>query len=63
MGSRAEGTEFWEPDLIDFVGVELLVPAQGNGINLSTRVSLHSQHLSAVLGWELKPGEKGYLAI
>ena len=38
MESRAGGTSLGEPGSTDFVGVEVLVPAQGNGINLSTRV-------------------------
>ena len=62
MGSRAEGAGLGEPGLIDFVRVELLVPAQGDVINLSARVYLHGHQLNAPFGWELKPGEEGYLA-
>ena len=42
MGCRAEGIGLREPGLTDFVGEKLFVPAQGDGIHLSTRVDLHS---------------------
>ena len=63
VGSRAEGARLGKPGVTDFVGIELLVPAQGDGINLSTRFYLHGHQLSTSFGWELQPGEKGDLAI
>ena len=49
MGCRAKGAILGVPGLIDFVGEELLVPAQGDGIHLSTRINLHSHQLCVVL--------------
>ena len=47
MGSRAEGTGLMKPGLINFVGADRLVPAQGN--NLSIRVYLHGHQLNTIL--------------
>ena len=37
MGCRAKGARLGLPRLIDFVGEEFLVPAQGDSIHLGTR--------------------------
>ena len=63
MGSRAEGARLGEPGLINFMGVQLLVPAQGCRINFSTMVYLQSHQLNAMLDWGLKPHEKGNMAV
>ena len=54
MEYRAKGTGLGIPGHIDFVGEELLVPPQGDGIHLSTRVSLHSHQPCAILCGELE---------
>ena len=58
IGRRAKGTGLGKPGLIDFVGVELLVLAQGDGIHLSTRVYLHGHQPHAILHGKLKPHVK-----
>ena len=45
------------------MGQEFLVLAQGDGVDLSTRVDLHSHQFGAIFCWKLEPGVKGYLAI
>ena len=42
MGCRVKGARLGIPGFINFVGEKILVPAQGDGIHLSTRVYLHS---------------------
>ena len=54
VGSWSEGIGLRVPGLISFLGEKLLVPVQGDGIHLSTRVNLHGHQLSAILGGELE---------
>ena len=55
MGRSAEGIGLRVPGLIDILGEELLVPAQGDAIHLNTRVNLHGHQLGAILGGKLEP--------
>ena len=61
MGSRALGLGYWES--INLWEEEFAVLAQGNGVDLSTRINLDSHQLSAIMGGKLKPVIKGYLAV
>ena len=51
MGRRDEGAELWVPGLAKLMGEELPVLAQGNYINLSTRINFNGQGLGAILSW------------
>ena len=63
MGNRAEGPRFEVPGVINFMRAELLVLAQGDGVDLGTSVYLHGHQFGAVSCGKLEPGIKGYLAI
>ena len=63
MGSRSDGTGFGVPGVINFMGEELLVLSQGDGVDLNTRVYLDGHQFGAISCWELEPGIKRYLAI
>ena len=54
-----EGTGFGVPGVINFIREELPGLAQGDGVNLSTRVYLHSHQFGAVSCGKLEPGIKG----
>ena len=49
--------------VINFVGEEILVLAQGDGVDLSTRFDLHIHQFGAIFGGKLEPCVIGYLAI
>ena len=51
------------PGVIKFMGEEVLVLAEGDGYDLSSRVYLHGHQFDAVSCGKLEPGIKGYLAI
>ena len=63
MGCRDKGAGLGVPGLIGFVGEELPVPAQGDGINLSTRVSYHGGQIHTILCGELKSSVELHLSI
>ena len=63
LGSRAEGTGFGVPGVINLVGEELPVLAQGDYVNLSTRFDFHGHQFGAVFHWKLEPSVKGNLPI
>ena len=50
MGIADKGTGLGVPGLTDFVGEELLIPAQGYCVHLSTRVDLHHHGPGPILG-------------
>ena len=51
------------PGFSEFFGKECLVPAQGDGINLSTRVYFDSHGLGTISSWKLKVGIECNLAV
>ena len=58
-----EGALFGIPRCINFVGENLLVPAKGYCVHLSTRVNLHSHALGPILCGEHEAGVAYDLAI
>ena len=54
MGCRTKGARLGIPGLIDFLGEEHPVLAQGDHIHLSTRVNIHGNQLCAILCGELQ---------
>ena len=73
FGEPSSDIQVWEvgwrelgfrvPGVINFMGEELPILAQGDGVDLSTRVYLHSHQFRTVYCWKLEPGIKGYLTI
>ena len=63
MGSRAERIGLRVAGLIDFLGKKLLVPAERDGVHLSTRVNLNCHELHTILHVKLEPGVERDLAI
>ena len=63
MGSKDKGIGLEEPGLIDFLGERHPVPAQGDGIHLSTRGNLNGHWLHTILGGELEPGIERNLTV
>ena len=63
MGCRVKGARLGVPSLVDFVRKELPVPAQGDGIHLSTRTNLHGHELCVALCGELQMSIEQHLTI
>ena len=63
MDSGEQGIGFGEPGFDHFIGEEGAIPAQGDCVDLSSRIYLDCHQLGSVLGGKLESGEEGSLTI
>ena len=62
MGCGKQGIGLREPGATYLVGEEFAVPAQGDCVDLSTRINLDGHQLSSIKGGKLESCIKGYLS-
>ena len=58
MGCGEQDIGFGEHGFVDYIGEESVVPAQGDFVDLNTRIYLDCHQLGSVMGGELESGEK-----